>query len=165
MVEGRDDGGDAEADVLRGVKREDGESDEDASGGGAKWCEGDAAAEEVGDGVGDASESHADYAEDDTGGHCSEDAFDGDGGDRGDRVDGVVDVPGLGGEIAEEGGEEARDECVVVEGADGEDFDAEDGTGERRTEDGAEACADAGHEQDATLVCVETEWAGELVGE
>ena len=68
-------------------------------------------------------------------------------------------------EVGDEGGHEAGCDGLVGEAAHGEDFDAEDGAGERRPEDGAEAGADAGHEDDAAIGGVEAEEARELVGE
>ena len=46
---------------------------------------------------------------------------------------------------------EAGEEGLVAERADGEDFDAEEGSGERGAKDGAEAGGDAGHEEDAAV--------------
>lgn len=86
-----------------------------------------------------------------------------------------MDAEGAGGEVCEEGCEEAGKDGLIVEravggGGDGEDFEAEDGAGDGSTEDGAEASGYTGHEEDAAVGCGEgeaglAEEPGELVGE
>ena len=127
LAEAGDDGGDAKADESCGATGEDGHGDEQPAGGRAQRRIADAAAKEMGDGMRRACEGHADKTEDDSRSHGSEDALDGDCWDRRNRVDSVVDAPGFGREVAKEGGEQARCKSFVVHGANGEDFEPEDG--------------------------------------
>ena len=92
-------------------------------------------ADEVGDGVRRLGEGHAHETKGCTGDHCGEDAFDVDLRDRGHAVDCVVDSPGIGHQVSDEGGDHAGGQGLVAEAADGEYFDAEEGAGQRRSED------------------------------
>jgi hypothetical protein len=74
-------------------------------------------------------------------------------------------APGPGGEVADEGCQEAGRNCGITQAADGQHFNAEYSTGQRRSKDRSEAGADAGHEQDAAVAWHEVKRAGELVGE
>ena len=67
-----------------------------------------------------------------------------------DDVVRMVDVPGRARPVADEAGHQTGNQGVVAHPADHEqDFQSENRTGQRRPEHGAEAAADAGHEQDA----------------
>ena len=128
LGEGAKDGGDAEAYVLRGSDGEDGESYEDSADEGAEGWVGDVAFEEPGDGVGGAGEEECGEAEGDASGDGREHGGGVEGGLLGDGVDGVVDTPEMDGVVASEGGDEAGEDGIVAYAADGEDFEAEDGS-------------------------------------
>ena len=169
LGEGSQNGGDAEADVLCGSDGEDGEGYYDASDEGAEGWVGDVALEEAGDGVSRAGEEEGGEAEGYAGGYRGEHGGGVERGLLGDGVDGVVDTPEVDGVVACECGDEAGEDGVVAHVADGEDFKAEDGSGEWGAKDGAEAGADAGHEEGAAILLGEVQAqaqdAGELVGE
>lgn len=174
LGEGSDDGGDAEADVFGGADSKDGGGDDGSAEEGAEGRVGDVALEDASDGVGGACEEHGGEAEGDARGDGGEQV---DGVERGlerlwrDGVEGVVDVPGAGDVVGCEGGEEAGEDGLVADGADGEDLQSEDGSGKGCAKDGAEACADTGHEEDFAVGVGEgepreaSEQDGDLVGE
>ena len=66
--------------------------------------------------------------------------------------------------VRSERGEEAREDGLIADRSYGEDFEAEDRSCEWSAEDGAEASADANHEEDLTVRVGEGE-AGNAVEE
>src|ERR1700682_5964129 len=70
-------------------------------------------------------------------------------------------MPGAGDVVGREGGEGAGEDGVLVDEADGENFDSKDCSGKRSTEYGAETCGDSSHKEDAAISVANREFGEE----
>ena len=82
-----------------------------------------------------------------------------------DDVERVMNAERTGNDLADDGGDEAREDRVVAHAPDGEHFQPEHRTGERRTEDRGKAGADARHQQNPPLFLAQFEELRNVIGE